>query len=122
MRSKFKYTALYRNSNKPQLLRCIGYSGYLTNRTINGQLAQQESGATIVLEHRFYGLSNPYPSLDDDSLQLNTIQQAIDDLEYFAKNVKLAMPGGDNVKPGQAKWVLMGGSYSGALTSWTMVK
>lgn len=32
------------------------------------------------------------------------------------------MPGGDSVGPTQAPWVLVGGSYSGALTSWTMVK
>ncbi|OAX35798.1 hypothetical protein K503DRAFT_784827 [Rhizopogon vinicolor AM-OR11-026] len=31
------------------------------------------------------------------------------------------MPGGDVVKPGQAPWILIEGSYSGALTSWTMV-
>ncbi|TCD70021.1 hypothetical protein EIP91_005273 [Steccherinum ochraceum] len=97
------------------------YTGYLTNRTINGQIAQQEHGATIVIEHRFFGLSNPKPDLSSNSLKLLSIQQAIDDLEYFAKNVKLPMPGGDKVKPGQVPWVLVGGSYSGALTSWTMV-
>ena len=95
---------------------------FLTNTTINGLVAQQQSGATIVLEHRFFGLSNPYPDLTVKSLQFLTIQQAIDDLEYFAKNVKLPMPGGDQVAPGQAPWVLVGGSYSGALTSYTMVK
>lgn len=31
------------------------------------------------------------------------------------------MPGGDAVGPEEAPWVLVGGSYSGALTSWTMV-
>ena len=99
-----------------------GYTGYLTNRTINGQIAQQEKGATIVLEHRFYGNSTPFGDLSVSSLRFHTIQQAIDDLEYFANNVKLPMPGGDAVKPGtQAPWVLVGGSYSGALTSWTMV-
>ncbi|TBU33004.1 peptidase S28, partial [Dichomitus squalens] len=98
-----------------------GYSGYLTNRTINGQIAQQQNGSAIVLEHRFYGLSNPYPDLSVASLKVHTIQQAIDDLEYFAKNVKLPQPNGDKVAPGQAPWVLVGGSYSGALTSWTVV-
>ncbi|KAF4598845.1 hypothetical protein EYR38_007253 [Pleurotus pulmonarius] len=97
------------------------YSGYLTNVTINGLIAQQQSGAAIVLEHRFYGLSNPKPDLTVDSLRLHTIQQAIDDLEYFAKTVKLPMPNGDNLAPGKAPWILIGGSYSGALTSWTMV-
>lgn len=48
------------------------------------------------------------------SLRVHTIQQAIDDLEYFAKNVNLPMPGGDSVTPDKAPWVLIGGSYSGA--------
>ncbi|KAG6808517.1 hypothetical protein H0H92_003858 [Tricholoma furcatifolium] len=98
-----------------------GYSGYLTNGTINGQVAQQQNGSTIVLEHRFYGFSNPYPDLSVESLRVHTIQQAIDDLVYFAENVNLPMPGGNEVTPSQAPWVLIGGSYSGALTSWTMV-
>ncbi|TCD70022.1 hypothetical protein EIP91_005274, partial [Steccherinum ochraceum] len=97
------------------------YTGYLTNKTINGQIAQQEHGATVVIEHRFFGLSNPKPDLSAASFKYHTVQQAIDDLVYFAKNVKLPMPGGNKVKPGQAPWVLIGGSYSGALTSWTMV-
>ncbi|KAH9858662.1 peptidase S28 [Lenzites betulinus] len=97
------------------------YSGYLTNRTVNGQIAQALGGVTIVLEHRYYGLSNPFDDLSVKSLKYHTIQQAIDDLEYFAKNVDLPMAGGDALKPGQAPWVLIGGSYSGALTSFTMV-
>ena len=75
-----------------------------------------------MLEHRYYGLSNPFDDLSDSSLRFHTIQQAVDDLEYFAKNVKLPQPDGDSVAPGQAPWVLIGGSYAGALTSFTMVK
>ncbi|CAK5262516.1 unnamed protein product [Mycena citricolor] len=97
------------------------YSGYLTNRTINGQIAQQENGAAIVLEHRFYGLSNPLPDLSVASLRLHTIQQAIEDLKYFSENVVLPMPNGGNLKPSTTPWILVGGSYSGALTSYTMV-
>ncbi|KAL1681595.1 serine carboxypeptidase S28-domain-containing protein [Schizophyllum commune] len=98
-----------------------GYDGYLTNRTINGLIAQQQNGSTIVLEHRFYGYSNPYPDLTVNSLKVHNIQQAIDDLVYFAENVKLPMPNGDQVGPDNAPWILVGGSYSGALTSWTLV-
>jgi Serine carboxypeptidase S28 len=86
---------------------------YLTNKSINGLIAQQQGGATIVLEHRYYGFSNPFPNLTVSSLKYHTIQQAIDDLDYFARNVKLAMPGGDRVSPDKAPWVLIGGSYSG---------
>ena len=75
--------------------------------------AQQQNGATIVLEHRFYGFSNPRPDLTVESLKLHTIQQAIDDLAYFANHVNLPMPGGDKVSPDQAPWILVGGSYAG---------
>ncbi|KAH8101149.1 serine carboxypeptidase S28-domain-containing protein [Cristinia sonorae] len=95
---------------------------YVTNKSIFGQVAEQEHGATIILEHRYYGQSNPVPDLSAENMRYNTLPQAINDLEYFAKNVKLPMPGGDNVKPGQVPWVLMGGSYSGALTAWTMIE
>ena len=37
--------------------------------------------------------------------------------------MRYIVPGGDAVKPNvQAPWVLIGGSYSGALTAYTMVK
>ena len=128
------------NNNWPDT---IDYTGYLSNLTINGLIAEQQNGSAIVLEHRFFGGSNPYNNLSDSRLKVLTIQQAIDDLEYFADNVKLPMPNGDNLAPGKAPWVLVGGSYSGkssclmlkisllrviynscsgALTGWTMVK
>jgi hypothetical protein len=91
-----------------------GYYTYLTNKSINGLIAQQQNGSTIVLEHRFYGLSNPFPDLTVKSLRYHTIQQAIDDLVYFAQNVTLPMPNGDKVTPDKAPWILIGGSYSGA--------
>ncbi|KAJ7572495.1 serine carboxypeptidase S28-domain-containing protein [Mycena floridula] len=99
-----------------------GYAdGYLANGTINGLIAQQQNGAAIILEHRFFGLSNPYSDLSVKSFRVHTLQQAIDDLEYFARNVKLPMPNGGELGPEKAPWILIGGSYSGALTSWTMV-
>lgn len=122
------------------LISTTGYTGYITNKTITGTMAQQFSGSSIVLEHRFFGLSNPYNDLSDNSLRLLTIQQSIDDLVYFAQNVNLPMPGGDRVTPDKTPWILVGGSYggeypwnmcveyelsdemSGALTGWTMVK
>ncbi|RDX52320.1 peptidase S28 [Lentinus brumalis] len=98
-----------------------GYTAYLTNRTIVGQVAQAQNGSVVVLEHRYYGESSPFDDLSDASLEYHTIQQAIDDLEYFVKSVQLPQPDGDSVAPGQAPWVLFGGSYAGALTSFTMV-
>ncbi|TFK90871.1 peptidase S28 [Polyporus arcularius HHB13444] len=126
-KQRFWHTAEFYEKGGPIILMTPGeanaapYTGYLTNRTINGQIAQAHNGSAIVVEHRYYGLSNPFDDLSDTSLRFHTIQQAIDDLEYFAKNVKLAQPDGDSVAPGKAPWVLIGGSYSGALTSFTVV-
>ncbi|KAI0365894.1 peptidase S28 [Pilatotrama ljubarskyi] len=96
------------------------YTSYLTNATLNGRIAQALNGATVVLEHRFFGNSNPYPDLSVESFRVHTVQQAIDDLVYFAQNVNLPMPGGDQLAPGKAPWILTGGSYGGALVSYTM--
>ena len=78
-------------------------------------IAQQQQGATVLLEHRFFGYSNPYNNLTSQSLEVLTIQQAIDDFVYFAQNVNLPMPGGDNVKPSTTPWILLGASYSGGV-------
>ncbi|PBK81559.1 hypothetical protein ARMGADRAFT_948001, partial [Armillaria gallica] len=88
--------------------------------TINGVIAQKYGGAAIVLEHRFFGESNPYPNLDVSSFQYHTIAQAIEDNVYFAKNVVLPQDNGDRVGPDKAPWIIIGGSYPGALVSWTM--
>ena len=97
-----------------------GFTGYLTNTTINGMIAQATKGSTIIIEHRFFGQSNPYPDLSVKSLQVHTIEQAVEDFAYFAKNVKLPQPDGDQVAPGKAPWIVVGGSYSGALVSYIM--
>jgi hypothetical protein len=83
------------------------YTGYLTNETINGQIAQQQSGSTIVLEHRYYGLSNPVPDLSGVNMRFHTIQQAIDDLVYFAENAVLPMPDGAHHSPATTPWVFI---------------
>ncbi|KAJ8474948.1 hypothetical protein ONZ51_g6894 [Trametes cubensis] len=97
--------------------------GYLTNLTMVGYTAEQLRGAAVLLEHRFFGESNPYPDLSVKSFCVHTIEQAINDHEYFVKNVQLPMLGGDHVSaPNEAAWILFGGSYSGALTSFTMTR
>jgi len=58
----------------------LGFWGHLANQTIKGQIAKQEGGATIVVEHRFNGLSNPYSDLSVKSFEVHTLDQAI---EYF---------------------------------------
>ena len=90
-----------------------GYTSYLTNSTLNGMIAQQQKGATVILEHRFFGFSNPYNNLDEDTLKYHTVQQAIDDLVYFSQNIQLPMPYAENATSDRSPWILIGGSYSG---------
>ncbi|KAL1743373.1 serine carboxypeptidase S28-domain-containing protein [Schizophyllum fasciatum] len=126
-KQRYWHTAEYYEEGGPIILStpgefaADGYGNYLTNRSLNGLIAQQENGSTVVLEHRFFGQSNPYPDLSVESFKVHTIQQAIDDFVYFAENVELPMPNGDQVDPSRAPWILMGGSYAGALTSWIKV-
>lgn len=106
---------------------------------MTGYLAQINRGAAVVLEHRFFGMSNPYNDLSEASLAVLTVDQAIADIVYFANNVQLPMPHGDKAGPYDLPWVLIGGeprfslphgrsltiphlpgSYPGALTTWTM--
>ncbi|KAK0200150.1 peptidase S28 [Desarmillaria ectypa] len=96
------------------------YYGYVTDQTINGVVAQKFGGAAVVLEHRFFGQSNPYPNLNVESLKYMTVAQTIEDHVYFAQNVVLPQDNGDSVGPDKAPWILIGGSYPGGLVSWTM--
>lgn len=94
------------------------YTGYTTNRTLPGVFAQTNGGATILLEHRYWGDSSPYQNLTAETLQYLTLDQAIQDLIYFAKNVKLEFDPNGASRPDKAPWILSGCSYPGALAGW----
>ena len=65
----------------------------------------------VVLEHRFYGESQPFPNWELESLRYLNSEQAIADLAYFI---------GEVANPDQHLDVLLiGGSYPGALAAWT---
>jgi hypothetical protein len=49
--------------------------GYLGNFTINGAIAQEHGCATVVIEHQFYGFSQPTGDLTVKSLRLLTLEQ-----------------------------------------------
>ncbi|KAG5980650.1 hypothetical protein E4U55_003810 [Claviceps digitariae] len=94
-------------------------SVYTTNKTLPGVFAQTNGGAAIVLEHRYYGWSSPYQNLTTENLQYLTIDQAIQDIVYFANNVRLPFDPHRSSTPDKAPWILSGGSYPGTLTAWT---
>jgi len=95
------------------------YTNYLVNNRTTGVLAEKIGAATIVLEHRYWGYSSPFADLSTENLQYLTLENAIHDLTYFANKVQLPFARHFNSNADAVPWVLMGGSYSGALSAWT---
>ncbi|KAL9055018.1 MAG: hypothetical protein Q9162_003783 [Coniocarpon cinnabarinum] len=85
----------------------VGYGSYAT---------------VIVLEHRYWGMSSPYPELTTSNLRYLTLQNSITDLTHFAETADLPFDPLGSSKPDKAPWILMGASYSGALAAWTAAK
>ncbi|KAK3936273.1 peptidase S28 [Diplogelasinospora grovesii] len=97
-----------------------GFQGYLDNGTVPGLYADTFNGAVIVIEHRYWGESIPFDTLTAETLQYLDVPQSVMDMTYFAKTVPLEFDdsnGGANAP--NAPWVLIGGSYPGALAAWT---
>ncbi|KAL2059832.1 hypothetical protein VTL71DRAFT_9987 [Oculimacula yallundae] len=94
------------------------YGAFITNDTLPGLLAQEVKGAAILIEHRYWGESSPYPNLDAETLQFLTLKQAIGDFTHFAKTVALPFDTAHSSNSDNAPWVWSGGSYSGALGAW----
>lgn len=95
------------------------YTSYLTTNRTTGVLAEKIGAATIVLEHRYWGFSSPSEDLTTENLKYLTLNNSIHDLTYFANNVKLPFATHFSSNAAAVPWVLMGGSYSGALSAWT---
>ncbi|TQV94337.1 serine peptidase [Cordyceps javanica] len=104
--------------NSPGENNATGWNGYVTNSSLAGNFAKSVGGATILLEHRYWGYSSPYANLTTDNLQHLTLDQHLHDLVYFARNVNLTFDPAGSSKPDKAPWVLTGCSYSGAVTAW----
>lgn len=104
--------------NAPGENAAVNYTGYVTNRTLAGTFAQRVGGAAILIEHRYWGYSSPFANLTTDNLQYLTLDNAVQDLIYFAENVRLPFDPQGSSRPDKAPWVLTGCSYSGALSAW----
>ena len=103
----------------PGEINVTGYDSYLTTDRTTGVLAKEIGAATIVMEHRYWGTSTPYTDLTTENMKYLTLEQSILDLTNFAKNVALPFDENSSSNADVAPWVMMGGSYSGALSAWT---
>lgn len=80
-------------------------------------LAQRFHGLMFAIEHRFYGPTLPTADLSTESLGLLSSHQATADIATFIGFAQKQY----NI-PATAPWVVVGGSYAGALASWTRAK
>ena len=63
------------------------------------------------LEHRYYGASQPFENWETENLEFLTSEQALADIAAFID--------GQNEYLGyKADWIVIGGSYPGALAAW----
>jgi pimeloyl-ACP methyl ester carboxylesterase len=68
------------------------------------------NAAVVVLEHRYYGASLPYPDLTLDHMKYLTIHNALEDAAAFETWAKANLPL-------SGKWIAVGGSYPGMLAA-----
>ncbi|SPQ26465.1 40fb040e-439d-4494-9381-05300f302a92 [Thermothielavioides terrestris] len=95
---------------------------WLSNARLTGVMANQTGGAVIILEHRYWGESSPYQNLTVQNLKYLTLDNSLQDLVYFAKTFAPPFDTSGKSAPTEAPWVVVGGSYSGALSAWLAAK
>lgn len=95
-------------SPTPLILPCRSPGGYAA------VVAQKLNALMFTLEHRFYGESMPAPLTDRETLSTLAIDTVMEDLAAFITYINQQI-GNDN---GQHQWVVIGGSYAGALSAW----
>ncbi|KAF1872035.1 hypothetical protein Lal_00012256 [Lupinus albus] len=95
----------------------IGGEGTLTGIANDyiAVLAKKFGAALVSLEHRYYGKSTPFKSLETENLKYLSSKQALFDLAD-SLNTKINRTKIEN------PWFVFGGSYSGALSAWFRLK
>lgn len=73
--------------------------------------AEKIGASVVVIEHRYYGASQPFAQNTAENLRWMTIPQAIDDFAAIVKHIK-------KTKHMTGPWIVSGGSYAGMLASY----
>lgn len=71
----------------------------------------------VLVEHRFYGESQPFSDLSTGNLRFLTSEQALADLAEIRVQLAAQLS-----MSSATRWVAFGGSYSGALAAWVRLK
>lgn len=80
-------------------------------------LAKKYKGILVIHEHRYYGESQPKEDWKTENLKWLNTDQALADLAHFTKSMNREFVKKYNI-PEDRRWILIGGSYPGALVSW----
>ena len=115
---KFYYDMTYYNKSGPIGPLCMMYlNGEAPlNGAVGGymaDIAQAVGACTLTIEHRWYGVSLPGPLTDKDLLTRSlTVNEAMEDVVALMRHFEQQIIGTTPT------WMLVGGSYSGAVTVW----
>ncbi|KAL2945636.1 hypothetical protein AAZX31_U043200 [Glycine max] len=85
-------------------------------------LAKKFGAAMVTLEHRYYGKSTPFNSLETENLKYLSSKQALSDLAVFRQYYQDSINAKLNRTKIENPWFIFGGSYSGALSAWFRLK
>lgn len=88
---------------------------------IVAQVTEATNGLGVILEHRYYGASFPVSDLKTENMRFLSTEQALAEIDYFAKNVKFEGIDADLTAP-NTPWIAYGGSYAGAQAAFLRVK
>ncbi|EKG03883.1 serine carboxypeptidase S28, putative [Trypanosoma cruzi] len=81
-----------------------------------GEYGKSVKAIVFSLEHRYYGESMPAPLTNRSMLKYLTVENALADLQAFKKYAE------KKVVKKKVKWLIVGGSYAGALSAWARAK
>jgi pimeloyl-ACP methyl ester carboxylesterase len=106
------------NANAPVIYYQCGEGNCLDGYPIEPAIATYAASlgaAIVILEHRYYGRSQPFDQMTGENLKYLTYEQALEDFAVFQKYItqKMGFTG---------KWIFAGGSYSGALSAYYRLK
>ncbi|KAF1352751.1 hypothetical protein EJ07DRAFT_135933 [Lizonia empirigonia] len=85
------------------------------------QVIKATKGLGVILEHRYYGTSFPTEDLTTENLRFLSTEQALAEVDYFARNVKFAGHEDKDLTAPSTPWIVYGGSYAGAQASFLRV-
>ncbi|KAJ4399972.1 hypothetical protein N0V91_009045 [Didymella pomorum] len=85
------------------------------------QVIKATKGLGVILEHRYYGTSFPVDDLTTENMRFLSTEQALAEIDYFARNVKFAGHEDKDLTAPSTPWIVYGGSYAGAQASFLRV-